>query len=263
MPRLTGARELVRLVREPHHHRRDFPELERAEHFLAARARRRSVIGLTQNKHHRRLHILDISDGRARFEILFLIERRPFEPGRLKQGEVRCVPPMRPARDVALRYCRREASGMSDHPVRQQPAAAAASDAEFFVVDVTALDHFIDAGHQIFKIIARIMVLNHVAEILAVGCAPARIWKEHYVTLRRHPLEFVLEDVAVSRVRSAMNIKNERIFFRRTKIWRLLDPRLNCFSIETLVGNFFGFCEIEFREKLFVDVTQLSRLRVG
>src|SRR6266446_3453654 len=93
MPRLTGARELVRLVREPHHHRRDFPELERAEHFLAARARRRSVIGLTQNKHHRRLHILDISDGRARFEILFLIERRPFEPGRLKQGEVRCVPP--------------------------------------------------------------------------------------------------------------------------------------------------------------------------
>src|ERR1700745_639980 len=50
MPRLTGARELVRLVREPHHRRRDFPELERAEHFLAARARRRSVIGLTQNK---------------------------------------------------------------------------------------------------------------------------------------------------------------------------------------------------------------------
>src|SRR5207237_2819184 len=106
------------------------------------------------------------------------------------------------------------------------------------------------------------MVLNHVAEILAVGCAPARIWKEHYVTLRRHPLEFVLEDVAVSRVRSAMNIKNERIFFRRTKIWRLLDPRLNCLSIETLVGNFFGFCEIEFREELFVDVMQLLWLRI-
>src|SRR5260370_35986776 len=51
MPRLTEARELVRLVREPHHHRRDFPELERAEHFLAARARRRSVLGLTQHKH--------------------------------------------------------------------------------------------------------------------------------------------------------------------------------------------------------------------
>src|SRR5207247_2775062 len=136
-----------------------------------ARARRRALIGLTQNKHQPRLHILDISDWRALFEILFLIERRPFEPGRLKQGEVRCVPPMRPARDVALRYCRREASGMSDHPVRQQPATAAASDAELFVVDVTALDHFIDARHQIFKIISLIMVLNPVAVLLAVGCA--------------------------------------------------------------------------------------------
>src|SRR5256885_10510493 len=109
-----------------------------------------------------------------------------------------------------MRTIRSEMIDMTNHPFSHQPATAAASDAEFFVVDVTALDHFIDAGHQIFKIIAGIMVLNHVAEILAVGCAAARIWEEHYVTLRRHPLEFVLENVAVSRVRSAMNIKNER-----------------------------------------------------
>src|SRR6266480_518864 len=32
MPRLAGARELVRFVREPHHHRRNFPKLERTEH---------------------------------------------------------------------------------------------------------------------------------------------------------------------------------------------------------------------------------------
>src|SRR5438477_11033587 len=45
VPWLARSRELVRFVREPHHHRRDFAKLERAEHFLAARTRRSAVIG--------------------------------------------------------------------------------------------------------------------------------------------------------------------------------------------------------------------------
>src|SRR5438105_42645 len=129
MPRLARARELVRFVREPHHYRRNFTKLERAEHFFAAGSGWRAIIGFAQNKHHRRFHILDVSDWRARFEVLLRIERRSLEPEWLKQGEVRRVPPMRPARDVALRNCGREASGMADHPVGEQSAAAAASDA--------------------------------------------------------------------------------------------------------------------------------------
>src|SRR4051812_2996717 len=45
VPGLTGARELMRFVRESHHYRRDFLKLERAEHFFAAGAGRRSMIG--------------------------------------------------------------------------------------------------------------------------------------------------------------------------------------------------------------------------
>ena len=129
------------------------------------------------------------------------------KPGRLKEREVRRVPPIGPARDVALRNGRGKTRRLTDHPVRQQAAAAAAGHAQLLLVDVAALNHLIDAGHQIFVIVARIMVLNDVAEFLAVGRAAARIRIEHHVTLRRHPLKLMLENVAVGRVRSAMNVR--------------------------------------------------------
>src|SRR6266404_6409473 len=48
MPRLTGARKLVRLVWKTHHDCRNFAKLERAEHLVATGAWRRSEIGLAQ-----------------------------------------------------------------------------------------------------------------------------------------------------------------------------------------------------------------------
>src|SRR5436305_5670451 len=48
VPGLAGARKLVRLAGEAHHHGRNFAELQGAEHLLAARARRRAVVRLAQ-----------------------------------------------------------------------------------------------------------------------------------------------------------------------------------------------------------------------
>src|SRR2546422_6070614 len=53
-------------------------------------------------------------------------------------------------------------------------------------------------------------ILNDVTKILPVGRAPAWIWIKHYITFCRHPLKLVLENVAVSRMRSAMDVQNER-----------------------------------------------------
>ena len=50
------------------------------------------------------------------------------------------------------------------------------------------------------------MELDDVAELLAVGRAAARIGVEHDVTLGRHPVEFVREGVAVSRIRPTMDL---------------------------------------------------------
>src|SRR5207249_11885630 len=111
--------------------------------------------GFTENQHQGSLYVVDIRDWRARLVIFRIFERRRFEPGWLKEREISGVPPIGPARDIALRNSRSETCRLADCPVRQQAAAAAARYAEFFLVDITAPDHFIHASHQVFIVVAR------------------------------------------------------------------------------------------------------------
>src|SRR6185295_13633590 len=99
------------------------------------------------------------------------------------------VPPVGPICDVALRNRRREPRRLTDGPVGQQSAAAAPGDAELLLVDVTALDQIIYSCHQVLVIVAGIVVLDDVAEILAVARAAAWIRIKHDVALRSHPLK--------------------------------------------------------------------------
>src|SRR6516164_7964601 len=107
------------------------------------------------------------------------------------------------------------------------------------------------------------MVLNHVAKILAVGCASSGIWKEDDVAFRRHPLEFMEEQAAVGDVRTSVNVENERILLRRAEVRRFLHPGLNRFAVETFVGNLLRLGQSQFGKKLFVNVSELFRLRAG
>src|SRR5438132_13275750 len=97
MPRLPGARQLMRLVRKLHHHRRNLAELQRAKHLFAAGAGGRARVGLAEDEHQWRLHIINMSDRRASLKILRVLERRRLEPARLEQRQGRGVPPLRPA----------------------------------------------------------------------------------------------------------------------------------------------------------------------
>src|SRR5207247_11470533 len=112
--------------------------------------------------------------------VVRVFEWRRSKPIRLKEREVSRVPPVFPTGDVTLRDGRSKASSLSNHPVRQQSAAASAGDTKFFVIDVTAFYHLIDAGHQILVIVARLTFLNHVAKFLPVPRASARIRVMHH-----------------------------------------------------------------------------------
>src|SRR5690349_3066841 len=260
MPGLARARELVRLVREAHHHRRYLPILQRAEHRLTTRSGRRAPVSFTKYQHQWRLDLVDVRNRRTPYVILRVLKRWRLEPRRLKQREVRRVPPVSPTRDVALRYCRRESRRLHDGPVRQQATAAAARHTHLLIINVTAFDQLIDTGHQIFVIIAGIVVLNDVSKLLSVARAAARIRIKHYITLRRHPLKLVIEDEPVSSVRAAVYVQDERILLVRIEVRWLLHPRLNLLTVKTRVPDFFRLGEIQFREKLVVDMRELSRL---
>src|SRR6185369_3675459 len=260
VPWLTGAREFVRLVRETHHYRRYLPILKRAEHRLTTRPGRRAPVSLAKDQHQRRLDLVDVSDRRAASIVFRILERRRLEPRRLEEREISGVPPVRPARDIALRNCRCKTRRLRDGPVSQQTATAAARHTHLLLIDVAALDQLIDAGHQIFVIVAGIIVLDDVPKLLPVARAAARVRIKHDATLRRHPLKLMIEDEPVSRVRSAVNVQNQRILLVRIEVRWLLHPRLNLLTVKARVPDFFRFGEIEFRDELVVNVCELSRL---
>ena len=128
---------------------------------------------------------------------------------------------------------------MADDPICEQAAAAAAGNAKLFGIDISALKYFIHAKHQVFEVVTRIAILNNVAELLPIGRASAWIGIEHHVALGGHPLKFMVKDETVRRVRPAVNIEDERIFFRWIKVRRLLDPAVSFLAIKTGVPDFF------------------------
>src|SRR5215510_5789484 len=92
------------LVREFDHHRRDLAKLERAKHLFPTRTSWSARILFAQDEHERRLHLVDVSDRRAGFEIaVFVVERRILRPVWLEKSEISRVPPVGPVRDIALR----------------------------------------------------------------------------------------------------------------------------------------------------------------
>src|SRR5450759_772271 len=101
---------------------------------------------------------------------------------------------------------------LRDRPVREHSATAAPGDSHAGRIYVPALEYLVDARHQILVIVARVVELDDVGEVLSVRSAAARVGVEHDVALGRHPEELLRERAAVSSVRSAMDLENERIF---------------------------------------------------
>src|SRR5438105_1495182 len=95
------------------------------------------------------------------------------------------------------------------------------------------------------------------AVVLAVRCAAARVRVEHDVSLRGHPHELVRVRIAVRRVRAAVDLEDQWVFFGRVEIRRLEDPALNLLSIERGVPDFFRLALPDVFEEILIDVGQL------
>src|SRR5882762_5109825 len=254
MPRLTRARQFMRLARKNYHGSRTLQKLERAEQLLSARILRSAIVGLPQNEHYGRVDFLDERNRGAVGVVLRVLKRGRLEPVWLEQSKIGGVPPRRPIGYVALRYRSRKAVGLSNCPVRKHAASAATSHPEFFEIDVAALENFVHSRHEVVVVVARIVVLNDVAEILPVAGRAARVNVKHDVALGRHPLKFVIEDPAIGGMWSAVDVEDQWIFFLGIEVGRLLNPSLNGDAVETLVVNFFRSSEVELRPERFVRV---------
>src|ERR1700741_1560173 len=157
-----------------------------------------------------------------------------------EKSEIRRKPPRGPVGNVTLRYSGREAIGMGDCPVGENAPAAATSHGEFLGIDVAALYEFVHAGHEVAIIVPGIVILNDIAEVLAVAGRTARVDVEDDVSFGGHPLKFVIKDPAVGSVWPAVDVQNQRILFLGVKVGRFLNPPLNALAIETSVIKLLG-----------------------
>src|SRR5205085_11920136 len=89
VPRLAGARELVRLLWKPHHYHGALHIFQGAEELLATAGGWRAIVRFALNQHQRRLDLVYVSDGRPGDVIRRILPRWRFEPAWLKKGKVR------------------------------------------------------------------------------------------------------------------------------------------------------------------------------
>src|SRR5215472_1992889 len=231
-----------------------FQKLQRAEQLLTARILRSAVVGFAQHKQDRGVDILHKCNGGAAGIVLRILEGRCFEPEWLKESEIGGIPPRGPVRNVALRDGRGEPIRVRDCPVGEHTATAAAGYTEFLRVDVPTFEDFVHADHQVAVVVARIVILNEVAKILAVAGGAARVDVQNDVAFGRHPLKFVIKDPTVGSVRPAVNVQNERVFLFRIKVRRLLNPSLDALAIEAGVIDLLRRRQLELRPELAVEV---------
>src|SRR5215467_732619 len=144
---------------------------------------------------------------------------------------------------------------MRDGPVSEDAATTAAGHAEFLWVDVTTLQEFVDAGHQIAIIVARIVILNDIAELLAIASRAAWVDVKDDVAFSGHPLKFMIKDPAIGGMWAAVDVENEWVLLLRIEVGRLLNPPLNALAVETAVFDFLWRGQIQLRPEFPVEVS--------
>ena len=131
-------------------------------------------------------------------------------------------------------------------------------------IDVAPGEHGVDARVQIGEIVARIRVVDQVAEFAAVAGAAPRIGVEHDVATRRHELFFQIEAIAVIGKRPAVDLEDQWILLLGIKSRRLDDPALDFAVIfRGFVPDLFDLPERSSREQAFVYLGQHLGRRGG
>ena len=157
----------------------------------------------------------------------------------------------------AVRRCGREAIGLADNPCRQHAAAAAAGDKHVALVNEALLQQLVDAAHQVVVILARIGVVDLVAERAAVARAAARVAVEHHVAVGGMLLPSVVEADAVHAVRPAVDMQLHRVLPGGIEPRRRDVPALDLQTVRRRVGDLFHVAKLLALEDVVVDPRQL------
>ena len=255
MPGLSRAREFVRLPGKNNHGGGTIQILEGTEQLFAARILRRAEVGFAQHKQHWRMDVLDKRDRRP----VAYSPAGSSKGGALNQFGWKSMKSAVYHHDAQLEMSRCDTAAakrlvcVTVQSVSTPPPLPPVTPS-FFRVDIAALENFIDADHQVAIVVARIVILNDIAEFLTIAGRAPRVEVEHHVAFGSHPLKFMIEDPAVSGMRAAVNVEDERVLLLRIEVGRFLDPTLNGLAIEAVVIDFLRRGQIQLRPEYLVKV---------
>ena len=180
------------------------------------------------DEQRRRLHVLRVFQRAVLPELCVVgIEVRLVLIADEVVTDVRESVEAQPVRDRALRRAGTEPVGVSNDPVRHEPAVTAARFAYTVRIDrgIAAQD-LVRKVHEV--LIIRLAVVSH---DVRKGVSPAvralRVAEEHKVAHACPKLHLMIEHRAVNRLRSAVNVEHRGIFLARIVVLRLEHPAVD------------------------------------
>ena len=229
---------------QAHDPRIDPAQLERVEQLVGLRQRRPQV-RFAGDDQRRSVHIPDQRERRELPVALQVIPRESFVPCmEVAEPVVRRQRLADPVHHRLLRDRGAETIRLPDDPRGQDPARAAAGDEQVLLVDITPRDYRVHARHQVVVVLAGIVVVEEVAELLAVAGAAARVGVEDDIPGGRHQLHLRREAVAVVGDRAAVDLEDQRIPPAGIEVRRLDDPALDRPAVERgIPPDFLDFAE--------------------
>ena len=159
------------------------------------------------------------------------------------------------------RYRRPESIRFADDPRSQHAATAATGDIKLIRIDIAFRQRSIHTRHQVIVIVARVSMMNQVAELLAIGSTAARIGIKHHIARTGIKLDLGRKPRTIVGKRSTVNFQDQRVFLRRVKAWRLDDPAMHRSLIEAaLKPDLLDLAQFHVRQQIVIDRRQFARL---
>src|SRR6266705_6860571 len=227
-PGRAGARQPVVGPRVPHELSRDPALAEHHEQLLRVGDGRAAVV-LAVHDQQRRAQVPGVPQGRKRPVQRVRLPRRP---GELVVGQslrVRRPVPREPVVNGPVGLRGREAARVPEDPVGHEAAVRAARHAQAGGVHASPppRDGDVQRLHQVLVVLAPPAAARGEGEGVPVSRRAPWIHQQHPVPLAREHLELGEEDVAVIRVRAAVDVEDQRVALARPVAVRTHQPRLD------------------------------------
>ena len=154
---------------------------------------------------------------------------------------------------------RAEAIGLPDDPAAQDAPAAAPGDEEVLLVNEATLDQRIDTRHEIVVVVARVGVVDQIAELLPVAGAAPGVGEQDHIAGGGVQLDLRGEAVAVVGEGATVYLEQKGVLLRAVESRWIGDPSLHAAPVmRRVVPDLLDTGKLLAREEVRVEIGNMA-----